>query len=613
MKRLARFLWQYKQFSFAAIAAIAGGILDLSGNHTPAHWVLGAASIIAVMPLVMGMWEDFRNGAYGLDILALTAIITSVVLHQYWAAIIVVLMLTGGESLEDYAEHRAKSELDALLTRAPQTAHVIKGSKTVDVKITEVKSGDKLVIKAGEVVPVDAVILEGQASFDESSLTGESLPQLKKVDDQILSGAINLDGAITVRALHSAKDSQYEQIIKLVRAAQQSQAPFVRLADRYSVPFSVAAFAIAGAVWWISGDAIRFLEVIIVATPCPLLLAAPIAFISGMSRASKYGIIVKNGSSLEKLADIQTMAFDKTGTLTVGQPAVAGVTAYNAYKQAEVLSFAASLEQSSNHILAQAIVAAADDKKIKYGKAKHVTEAAGHGLSAHLKGKDIRIGRLDFMTSQGVKLPNAFKPASVKQTAAYVAVEGKLAGVITFEDQLRPETPETLARIRQLGVSRALMVTGDHAAAAKAIADKLGIEDYKAEALPGDKLRTIEAIKERPVAFVGDGVNDAPVLTAADVGIALGARGSTAASESADVVVLPDDLGYVARAIAVAQRTLRIAKQSILVGIGISLVLMVIFATGKFSPVLGAVLQEVVDVVVIFNALRAHRINVIEE
>lgn len=613
MKRVGRFLRQYKQFSFAVIAAIAGGVLDLSGQHSAAHWVLGAASLIAVIPLVMGMWEDFRGGAYGLDILALTAIITSVVLHQYWAAIIVVLMLTGGESLEDYAEHRAKSELDALLTRAPQIAHLIRGGKTVDVKAVDVKAGDKLIVKPGEVVPVDAVIVDGKASFDESSLTGESLPQAKKADDQLLSGSINLDGAVTIKALHAAKDSQYEQIIKLVRAAQQSQAPFVRMADRYSVPFSVAAFAIAGAVWYISGDAVRFLQVIIVATPCPLLLAAPIAFISGMSRASKYGIIVKNGSSLEKLADVQTMAFDKTGTLTIGQPTVANVTAYNAYKQAEILSFAASLEQNSNHILAQAIVAAADEKKIKYGKAKHITESAGHGLSAHLKGKDILIGRFDFLQDNDVKLPSTFKQTSVTQTATYVAVDGKLAGVITFEDQLRPETKQTLKAIAKLGVSRMLMLTGDHRAAAQTIAKQVGIKDFRAAALPGDKLRAIEEITDRPVAFVGDGVNDAPVLTAADVGIALGARGSTAASESADVVVMQDDLGYVARAIAVAQRTVRIAKQSILVGIGISLGLMIIFATGKFSPVLGAILQEVVDVVVIFNALRAHRIDVLND
>jgi P-type E1-E2 ATPase len=292
---------------------------------------------------------------------------------------------------------------------------------------------------------------------------------------------------------------------------------------------------------------------------------------------------------------------------------VSAVTAYNAYKQTEVLSFAASLEQNSMHVLAQAIVSAADQKSLKYTKAKHVSEAAGHGLQAHLKGKDVLVGRLDFMTDHNVAMPRNFKQAGVTQTAAYVAIDGKLAGVITFEDELRPESKATLAQLTKLGVSRMLMITGDHAAAAKNIASKLGITDYHAQALPGDKLRVIEEIQDRPVAFVGDGVNDAPVLTAADVGIALGARGSTAASESADVVILQDDIGYVARAVGVAQRTLALAKQSILVGIAISVGLMLVFATGKFTPVLGAILQEVVDVVVIFNALRAHRIKVMEE
>ncbi len=613
MKKLARFLWRYKQFSFALIAAVIAAGLALAGLHTLAHWLLAVASLIATIPLIMGMWDDFRSGAYGLDILALTAIVTSVILGQYWAAIIVVLMLTGGESLEDYAEHRAKSELDALLTRAPQIAHLLRGSKTRDVPVTEVRTSDKLVIKPGEVVPVDSVIIEGKASFDESSLTGESLPQVHGVDEQILSGSVNLDGAITVRALHSAKDSQYEQIIKLVRAAQKSQAPFVRLADRYSIPFTIMSFAIAGSVWYISGDAIRFLEVIVVATPCPLLLAAPIAFISGMSRASKYGIIVKTGSALERLADTQTMAFDKTGTLTVGQPTVSGVKTYNSFTQSDVLSAAASLEQSSTHVLAQAVVTAADEQGVKYGKAKHVNEAAGHGLKAHLRGHDVLVGRADFMHEHSVEFPTSFKQSSVNQTAAYVAIGGTLAGIITFEDPLRSNATSTLSKLLKLGVKRTVMITGDNQAVAKTMAKRAGIAEFYAEALPGDKLRVIEAVNDRPVTFVGDGVNDAPVLTAADVGIALGARGSTAASESADIVLMQDDIMHVARAMAVAKRTLSIAKQSILIGIGISLVLMLIFATGKFTPVLGALLQEVVDVIVILYALRAHRIKVLED
>lgn len=613
MRNVLHFLWHYKQFSFAALAAIVGGVLHLTGQKDAGNIVLGGASLLALLPLIAGMWDDVRHGQYGLDILALTAVISAVLLKEYWAAIIVVIMLTGGESLEAYAERRARSELDALLTRAPQIAHVFKGSKLVDVAANQVRPGDKLRIKPGEVVPVDAVILEGGASFDESSLTGESLPQDKKADDQILSGSINIDGAVTVKALASAENSQYEQIIKLVKNAQDSQAPFVRLADRYSIPFTLTAFILAGTVWIISGDAMRFLQVIIVATPCPLLLAAPIAFISGMSRASKYGVIIKNGSSLERLADLQTVAFDKTGTLTVGHPKVAKVTTFGGNTQAHILSLAASLEQNSNHVLARAIISEADKKKVPYKKVKHVNERPGHGLSAKIGNEQVLLGNAEFMSENDVAFPPAFKSNSITTTATYLAVNGALAGIITFEDEIRPETKATLEQLKKLGIKNMLMVTGDNKAAARTVAKQLGIKNFQAEALPGQKLQTIEGIEDRPIAFVGDGVNDAPVLTAADVGIALGARGSTAASESADVVVMQDDLSYVARAVAVSKRTLTIAKQSILIGIGISLVLMAAFATGKFSPVFGAVLQEVVDIVVIFNALRAHAIKLKED
>lgn len=606
MKRLVRFLRQYKWFSLAIAAVIAGLVLEATHNHTAASWLLGVVALLEAIPLVTDMWRDVRSGSYGIDILAITAIITAVLLGEEWAAIVVAVMLTGGESLEDFAEHRARRELDALLERAPQMAHVVRARKTLDVKASEVKAGDRIIIKPGEVVPVDATILEGMASFDESSLTGESLPQPRQTNDQILSGAINLDGAITAKALHSAADSQYEQIVRLVRSAAASQAPFVRLADRYSIPFTVAAYAIAGTVWVISGQAIRFLEVIIVATPCPLLLAAPIALISGMSRASKFGIIVKTGSALERLAEAKTIAFDKTGTLTLGTPQVDSITTYGSYKKNDVLALAASLEQSSNHVLARTVVEEAAKKMVKLTKAKHISEISGQGLKARLKNQDILVGRLSLMEANAVELPPAFKPSAFKQTAAFIAANGKLAGVITFKDEVRPDSKITLEQLRKLGIKRTLMVTGDNVETATGIASQLGINDVYAEALPGEKLHAIERIEHRPVVFVGDGVNDAPVLAASDVGIALGARGSTAASESADMVIMQDDISKVVTALAVAKRTFRIAKQSILIGIVISLGLMIVFASGKFPPLLGAILQEVVDVVVIFNALRAH-------
>jgi heavy metal translocating P-type ATPase len=609
MRQFGRFLGHYKLFGLALLAIIVGLVLELTHQSTAAHWLLAIVSIIELIPLFTDMWRTLRSGGFGIDILAATAIIASVILGQYWAAIVIVVMLTGGEALEHYAGHRARSELDALLKHAPRKAHVLRKGKTIQVKVSEIHVGDKLIIKAGELVAVDAVVIDGSANFDEASLTGESLPQSKQAGDQLLSGSINLDGSITAKATATSDDSQYQQIIKLVRAASANQAPFVRLADRYSLPFTFIAYAIASLVWVMSGDAIRFLEVIVVATPCPLLLAAPIAVISGMARASRYGIIVKTGSALERLAEARTIAFDKTGTLTTGVLAVDDIRTFGDYDQAAVLAMAASLEQNSNHVVAQAIVTAAQQQKVKFSKAKHVQEVAGRGLRAQIKGQEMLIGRLSLLEEHAVELPAKFKPDSVSKTAAYLAIDGRLAGIITLSDELRAESRPTLQRLRQLGLRETLMVTGDNQATAQAIADQLGISQVHAETLPADKLRILESIKARPTVFVGDGVNDAPVLTAADVGIALGARGSTAASESADMVIMLDDVSRVASGLEIAKRSFAIARQSILIGIGLSLLLMAIFATGKFSPLAGAIIQEVVDVFVIFNALRAHFIT----
>lgn len=609
MKNITGFARHYKLFSLALITVLLALVLELTKQHKLAHWLLGVIAILELFPLLADMWRDFRSGRYGIDILAATAILTSVILGQWWAAIVVVFMLTGGEALEDFAEHRARSELNALLSHAPRKARVIRKGKTLEVKVGEIRVGEKIIIRPGELVPVDSEIIEGTASFDEASLTGESLPQPKMVGDKLLSGSINQDGAVTAKALAVEKDSQYQQIIKLVKAASANQAPFVRLADRYALPFTFLAFAIATAVWVVSGQAIRFLEVIVVATPCPLLLAAPIAVISGMARASRYGIIVKTGSALERLAEAKSIAFDKTGTLTTGVLRVSGVKAYAGHKDTEILALAAGLEQNSNHVVARAIVEAAAAQKLKVSKAKHVKEISGRGLQAQLKGREVLTGRLSLLKANGVKLPTGFKESSVRQTAVYVSIGGNLAGVITLEDEIRPETEATLERLRHLGIKDILMVTGDNQVTARTIANHLGIEHVHAEALPADKLHVIDEVKQRPMAFVGDGVNDAPVLTAADIGIALGARGSTAASESADMVIMLDDISRVAIGREIANRTFGIARQSILIGIGLSVALMLGFSTGKFSPLAGAIVQEVVDVFVIFNALRAHFIT----
>lgn len=611
VKKILNFFKEYPKFGIAIIVVIIGLALDIAGAKNPAlrtaaHWILGIEAIVMALLLAKGMIEDIQDGKYGIDILAVTAIVTAVLLREYWTAMITVIMLTGGEALEDYAEGRAKAELTSLLNRAPKLAHVLKGKKIIDVPVKQVRVNDKLVVKPGEVVPVDGVILEGTSSLNESSLTGESLPVDKKVGDSLLSGSINEGGALTVKATQLAENSQYEQIIKLVRSASNSQSPFVRLADRYSIPFTIVSYAIAGGVWIATGDPGRFLSVLVVATPCPLLLGAPIGLISGMSRAAKHGIIIKSGSALEKLAQLRSVAFDKTGTLTHGEPVIDSVASFNSFTKEEVLSAAASLEQNSNHILAHVIVAEAKAKNVRINKANGIEENPGFGLRGRANGHQVLVGKRDYFEAESIELPKGLKAAN--QTTALVAIDGKLAGAITFKDTPRKESKSTVERLRKSGIQHVIMLTGDNEATAKSIADAVGIDIVTANCLPADKVKAIKnAAKEhKPIAMVGDGVNDAPVLTAADVGIALGARGSTAASESADVVILLDDVSKVAEAREIAKRTFYITKQSIWLGIGMSVVLMGVFSTGIFKPVIGAAVQELVDVVVIINALRAH-------
>lgn len=602
LKKITKFVKDYKHFSLIVAVMVIALPLQIGGQSDIAKILLSIAAIGSVIPIAWDMLRELRSGTYGVDLLAATAITSAVIFGEYWAGMIILVMLLGGEALENYAANRAKTELNALLSRSPKKAHVLRGRKVVKVLASEVKVNDKILIKAGELVPVDSVIIEGSASFDESSLTGESLPVAKQVGEDLLSGAVNLDGVITARALRAAKDSQYEQIVQMVTAAASSKSPFVRVADRYSIPFTILAFAIAIGAWVLSGESIRFLEVMVVATPCPLILAAPIALISGMSRSAKHGIIIKNGAALEKLADIKTMAFDKTGTLTKGSLVVEQIKTFSGFSTEEVLRLGAAAEHNSNHLLAKAIVNEAQRQNLKLPKAKNIKDEAGLGLTAIVQGKNVVVGRAGLLKEHSVAVPKI----SLNETAVFIAINHKLAAIISFKDELRPESKRTLDKLKGLGVKYFLVITGDNEAIAAKIAKQLGVEEYHAEALPADKLKLVESIKNRPVGFVGDGVNDAPVLAAADVGIALGARGSAAASESADVVIMLDDIERVAVGISIAKRTFFIAKQSVWIGISLSVLLMAIFSTGRFKPIYGAAIQEIVDVIVIFNALRAH-------
>ncbi len=596
---------EYWQFSATLIVGVIGLIMEFGFSQAEfTKWLIVGYNAFISLFLIADMIRTLRGGRYGVDILAISAIVATLLVGEYWASLMIVIMLTGGEALEDYAAGRAKRELSALLERAPQIAHVWRGQKLVDVEIDEVKPGDKVLVRPSEVVPVDGILDDKSASFDESSLTGESMPVDVRRGENVMSGSVNGNAAVTIIATAAAKDSQYERIIALVRDAETQPAPFVRLADRYAVPFTIISYVIAGVAWAVSGEALRFAEVLVVASPCPLILAAPIALISGMSRASKHGIIVKNGATLEKLAAVKSVAFDKTGTLTHGDVAVDTIKPESGFAKNDILLLAASAEQSSSHILASSLVNFAKNENMDLLSAKNVHETTGGGILATVNKQNIVVGKVDFLRAQKINISQSHNS---DETLIAIGVDGQFAGVITFSDQIRPETKSVVSALHDQGIGNVMMLTGDNVAVAKNIAARVGIDHYHAGCLPEDKVRLIRSEDiPRPVAMVGDGVNDAPVLASADVGIAMGARGSTAASESADVVVMLDKLDRVPLVIKIARRTIGIALQSVWVGIVICVVLMLIASFGVIPALLGAVLQECIDVIVIVNALRAH-------
>jgi len=590
------------------VAAVAVGLVGLVLLLTPASWLVGW--IISIFALLIAAREGFTmvrrliKGEVGLDVLAVTAIVSTVVVGEYWASLIIVLMLAGGEALEDYAAGRAERDLKALLDRVPQLAHRYAADGSIeDIPIDQVALGDRLLVKPAEIVPVDCELLSPATSLDESSLTGESMPVDKIRGDALLSGSVNGPAAVDVSVTALAKDSQYQRIIELVREASASKSPMVRLADRYALPFTAVAFVIAGIAWAVSGNPIRFAEVLVVATPCPLLLAAPVAFMAGMSRAAKSGIVMKGSKSLEQLARARTIAFDKTGTLTHGMPAVVAVLPVAPMTESTLLGLVASAERYSSHVLAQSLQDAASDRGIALQEAVDAHEVATHGIEATIGGQRVIVGKPAFVAERVSGLVR--HEGASGEAAVYVGVGDAFAGVIVLRDEVRPESAETLARLTRLGITNTMLITGDVEQTARPIADGLGITQMHAECLPEDKVNLVHDATPRPVIMVGDGVNDAPVLAAADVGIALGARGSTAASESADVVILVDDLSRVADAVAIGHRTVNIALQSIWFGIAISVALMVVAAFGFIPAVLGAALQEVVDLITILGALRA--------
>ena len=609
MLRVAGVLRRYPLIGLTLLVAAAGGALELTGQPLAARWLLSLYTLAFAGRRCLHMVAALRQGRYGVDVLAVTAIVATVAVGEYWASLVVVLMLTTGEALDAIATGRATRELSALMARAPQTAHLRlpdgQHDRSTDVPIHTVCAGDTLLVKPGEILPVDGVLLSASGAIDESSLTGESLPVEHARGEHLLSGSVNGSRAILLRATAAAADSQYQRIVDLVESAQRSRAPFVRLADRVAVPFTLLAFALAGGAWWLSGDAARFAEVLVVATPCPLLIAAPVAFMAGMSRAAKLGIIVKGGGTLEELSRVRTAAFDKTGTLTRGAPELATVQPANGLGDDDLLATAASVELFSTHPLASAIVAGARERGLEAVPAIAASEATAQGATATVDGHRVVVGKATYVADAAGGIPPL--PLEPGESAVHVAIDGRYAGQLALADQVRPEARRTLAALRRSGVRHTLMLTGDAEPTARHIAEQIGVEDVRAGLLPQDKVDIVAGLPDRPVMMVGDGVNDAPVLAAAEVGVAMGARGSTAASESADVVVMLDDLYRAVRAVQIGRRTMRVAWQAIGIGLGLSFGLMLVAAAGFLPAIAGAWAQELVDLVCILWALLAHQ------
>jgi heavy metal translocating P-type ATPase len=583
---------------------LVGLLLELVGPEDSARWVLSAYALVIAVIAAWSMVKKLLSGHAGLDILAVAAILATVAVGEYWASLVIVLMLSGGKALEQYAGHRARRELRALLDRAPQSAHLlVDGDVVADVPIDDVVVGHRLVVHPGEVVPVDGILLSEAAAFDESQLTGESLPVEHGRGDALLSGSVNGERAVTLEATAIAAESQYQRVVQLVREASESRAPLVRLADRYAVPFTLVSFAIAGFAWYISGEPRRFAEVLVVATPCPLLIAAPVAFISGISRAARAGIIVKGGGTLEQLSRVRTVAFDKTGTLTHGVPEVTAVRPAPGFDADDLLSLAASAEQYSGHVLAAAVVTAAAARGLPPAPVTGANETTASGVSAIVDGRDVCVGKRSFIESAGIPIDSP--PPESGQMAIYVAIDGRYAGDVILADRIRDNAKATLDKLAALGVRHTIMLTGDLEATARHIAADLGITEVRAQCLPEGKVDAVTGVTDRPVMMVGDGVNDAPVLAAADIGVAMGAKGSTAASESADVVIMLDDFSRVERAITIGRQTTNVALQAIWLGIALSVGLMVVATFGLLPAIVGAALQEVVDLFTILYALRA--------
>jgi heavy metal translocating P-type ATPase len=560
--------------------------------------------------LVVEIFRSLWRGEVGLDIVAALSMSAALLFGETLAAAVVALMYSGGTFLESFAQGRARREMSDLLSRVPRTATRHRNGGLDEVPLDDIAPGDLLLIRQGDVAPVDGTVEGGSAMLDQSALTGESMPVRLTQGYDVMSGSTNAGDAFDLRVTRRAADSTYAGIVRLVEAAQASKAPMARLADRWSLLFLVVTVALATAAWWFTGDPIRAVAVLVVATPCPLILAVPVALVAGLSRAAHFGVLIKGAKPLEALARIKTLILDKTGTLTDGRPQIVSIVKHGEMSEHDILYFAAALDQASKHPIAQAIVTAAQGQGDTLPVPKNVIETPGEGVAGTIEGRQVVVGGTAFVAAQVGVADAEIANIEAGSVVVSLGVDGKLMGHIVMADALRVGTADLLAGLRRLGVSRILLATGDRKAVAEAITNGLDLDGVRADLTPDQKvLLVLTEHKRGPVMMVGDGVNDAPALAAADVGVAMGARGAAASAEAADVVLLVDDLNRLLPGIEIAQRSRRIALESVMAGIGLSILGMIAAAFGYLTPVQGALLQEVIDVAVILNALRALRIT----
>ncbi len=571
-----------------------------------AIWSAATAAVLAV--LLRQIWAVTRRGEFGLDVVAALSMSTAIVLGEPLAGAVVSLMYASGQLLEDFAQSRARSEMKALLGRAPKSALRYRDGQLALTPIDAIVPGDRMLVRQGETVPVDGRVAAGTALLDQAVLTGESIPVRRREGEELLSGSTSLDMAFDMIATRSAAESTYSAIVRLVEAAQEAKAPMVRLADRFALWFLLLTVLLAGGAWLATGEKLRLLAVLVAATPCPLILAVPVAIISGISKAARRGVLVKGGPVLETLARASTLVIDKTGTLTHGRARLIDVQPAGRRTADHILRLAASLDQASGHVIAASIVGAARERGLKLAKPRDVRETAGEGIEGHVENHRVAVGGLQYVARKLKGRRIVTPQAAAGSVIAAVAIDGHFAGHLVLADELRGDAAAALAKLRRAGISRIVLASGDHRAVVEKIGAALELDSLRSGLTPQAKVDIVlEERKRGIVLMAGDGVNDAPALAAADIGISMGARGSPASSEAADAVLLTDDLVRIGEAVEIAKRSRRIALQSVYAGLGLSIAAMTAAALGFLPPVQGALVQEAIDVAVILNALRALR------